>query len=290
MVNLYNKMITINESVYTAVLQGIVKETKSRAGQPQLIVGGDGSGKSFLLHRLYDSVSSEETFEPIWIDGRTVFSSKDILRGKYERRCILFVDDFQYYLRRTSNSEQFLLRGALSGEKAPILIASVNAVMPQLTSYGSAFFEGFRIHYLKLLSEDEIHLFADQASLPYERIIYLLKYLPRTPRSVLFACEIIKETESDRAAIELLVQCVSPLYQYKFSNLLPQQQRIMYFLSGETDGLRLSGLRKKTGQNAGNISPYLTQMIETGLITKEAKSARDGCYRIADPLFDLWLR
>ena len=282
--------MTINESVYTAVLKGILKETKNRAGQPQLIVGGDGSGKSFLLHRLYDAVASGETLEPTWIDGRTVFSSADILRGKYKRRRILFVDDFQYYLRRTTNSEQFVLRGALSGEKAPILVASVNAVMPQLTNYESAFFEGFRIHYLKPLSEEEIHHLAEQACLPHERIIFLLKYLPKTPWSFLFACEIIKETGSDSAAIDLLVQRVSPLYQYKFRNLLPQQQRIMCFLSGETEGLRLSGLRKKTGQNAGNISPYLTQMIEMGLIIKESKSARDGCYRIADPLFDLWLQ
>lgn len=63
----------------------------------------------------------------------------------------------------------------------------------------------------------------------------------------------------------------------------------MCALAGETEGLKLSDIRNITGQEAGKISPYITRMLETGLISKETQSIRGAHYRIADPLFNLWL-
>ena len=101
--------------------------------------------------------------------------------------------------------------------------------------------------------------------------------------------EIVYNSQTSEEDVSLLVKRISPLYQNIFDKLLPQQQRVMCALAGETEGLKLSDIRNITGQEAGKISPYITQMLENGLISKETQSTRGAHYRITDPLFNLWL-
>lgn len=282
----------INDVIFKAIMQRLEKETKGRVSQPQMIIGAPGSGKTFLLRRLLNAVSSLPAFETIWIDGRTVFSNNDIMQmvsDASENRCVLFVDDFHYYLKRTTYAEQFELRGILSKEDSPILIASAPSMMPQLTNYDAAFFEGFRVYYLRPISNEDLKTIIGGSSFNLKRADALMDYLPKTPQSVIIVFDIIKDSESEKDDLRLLLNRMSLKYQTIFDNLLPQQQRILCALSGEKEGIQLSGLREKTGQKPGTISPYLTQMLERGLISKESKSARGGYYRISDPLFDLWL-
>lgn len=290
MVSLSNRITASNEQVFKTALQTLQKEIKgNKAGQPQIIIGTQGSGKTFLMRMLFDAISTIPEKKPVWIDGRAVFSNEDILRVSNTGRSVLFVDDFNYYLRRATNAEQFALRGALSVKDGPILIASAPTVLPQLTNYGAAFFEGFRFLYLKPLSEKDYLALIGGTTLQRQRAKALFKYLPKTPGATLMVGNLLKESNSPEEDLRLLTKRISPLYQSKFDALLPQQQRILCALSGETKGLQLSGIRNKTGQETGKISPYLTQMLEGGLLSKETQSARGGIYRISDPLFELWL-
>ena len=279
----------INDVIFKTIMQRLGKESEGRTSQPQIIIGAAGSGKSFLMRQLFDAVSSLYRFEPVWIDGRTVFSNEDILRSGSDKRHVIFVDDFHYYLKRTSNAEQFELRGILSQGDGPILIASAPSMMPQLTNYDAAFFEGFRVYYLRTISNEDLEKIIQGTVHERKRAGELMKYLPKTPQSALTVYDIIKDSKSKKDDLILLVNRMSPLYQTIFDDLLPQQQRILCALSGETNGIQLSGLRIKTGQKTGTISPYLTQMLERGLISKETKTKRGGYYRITDPLFDMWL-
>lgn len=289
MENMSNNNPSCNEAVFKAILQDLEKDAKGRIGQPQLIVGSFGSGKTTIMRQLYDAVCSDSVLKPVWIDGRTVFSTDEILVGNEVPRSVLFVDDFNYYLQRVSSPQQYVLRGALSQKDAPILIASVPAIMPQLSNYGSAFFEGFRIHYLQPVSDDELRLIIDGTESQYERARALMAYLPKTPSAALMTRGIIMGSKSKSEDISILVKRMSALYQFKFDNLPPQQQRIMCALAGEDLGINLSALRDKTGQEASMLSPYITQMLDRGIITKEVKSTRGGVYRIADKVFSLWL-
>ena len=290
MANLFNSTPTFNEQVYKAALHTLQKDiTGGRACQPQMIIGIQGSGKSFLLRKLFVTVSKDSELHSVWVDGRAVFSNDDILRNSIEGRNVFFVDDFNYYLQRTSAEEQFALRGILSDKDGPILIASAPVVMPQLTSYNAAFFEGFRLLYLKPLSDKELMTIIGGTLQQQKRAANLFKFLPKTPGAAFMVSFLIRESNSPEDDIRLLSEQVSPLYQNVFDELLPQQQRILCALSGETNGLQLSGIRNKTGQETGKISPYLTQMLESGLLSKESRSVRGGVYRISDPLFELWL-
>ena len=287
--SLSNNGMLFNEAVFKAVLHDLEKETKGSAGQPQIIIGAPGSGKSFMLRQLFDTTSAHSGFMPTWIDGRTVFSNKDMLIMPDKGRCVLFVDDFHYYLQRTSNEEQFALRGILSETDGPVLVATAPAVMPQLTHYGAALFEEFRIHYLKPLSDNEFKLIIGGDATQLKRAKVLMAYLPKTPGASYMVKEIVYNSQTSEEDVSLLVKRISPLYQNIFDKLLPQQQRVMCALAGATDGLKLSDIRNITGQEAGKISPYITQMLESGLISKETQSTRGAPYRITDTLFNLWL-
>lgn len=290
MENLSDNRLLFNEVVFKAILQRIEKETKGRISQPQMIIGAPGSGKTFLLRRLFHEVSALSGFEPIWIDGRSVFSNADLIHPAAEKRYVLFVDDFHYYLKRTLNSEQFELRGLLSKEDSPILVASAPSLMPQLTDYKAAFFEGFRVYYLRPISKEDLRSIIRGSSLEIQRADALMNYLPKTPQSAYTVCEIIRNSESKENDLAALTQRMSPMFLATFDSLSSQQQRIICALSEETEGIQLSGLRDKTGQKTGTISPYLTQMLERGLISRESKSQRGGLYRISNPLFAMWLQ
>ncbi|MBR3080360.1 MAG: hypothetical protein IKH01_11215 [Prevotella sp.] len=290
MENLFNNSLMLNEEVFTAIMQRIKKGTKRRICEPQIIIGAPGSGKTVLLMRLFHAVYSLSSFRPIFLSGLSIFSNADLIPPATKMRCVLFVDDFHYYLKRTSNSEQFELRGLLSKEDSPILVAAVPSMMPQLTDYEAAFFEGFRVYYLNPISDESLKSIIRGTNEDLQRAHLLMNYLPKTPRSATIVREIIRNSEAKEDDLDALIQRMSPLYLAIFDALSPKQQRILCALSGATEGVQLSDLRRETGQDTGMISPYLTQMLERGLISKESKSKRGGFYRISNPLFDLWLQ
>lgn len=69
-----------------------------------------------------------------------------------------------------------------------------------------------------------------------------------------------------------------------------QAQKILSVLANMKDGGTLRDIRTATGQNSGDVSPYLKSMVDRGLIIKESKPQRGGRYFIADPLLKLWLQ
>ena len=287
----FNNPPMLNNAVFTIIIRHLERESQETVGQPHLIVGEHGSGKTTLLRRLFDEVSSQHTnFSAVWLDGRKLFTSNDIIESIGSGRVILFIDDFHYYLQRTPAEQHYLLRGALSAKGGPILIASVPTVPSQLTNYGAAFYDAFRIHYLKPLSADELERLVGTTGMRIERCHQLMEYLPKTVRSAVIVSDIVKRSHSSTEDIRLLKDHFSPLYQTRFDALPPQQQRILLALAGENEGLRLSGIRTKTGQEASAISPYLTLMMESGLLTRDSATLRGGLYKISDPLFNLWLQ
>lgn len=287
----FNNPPMLNNAAFTIIMRYLERESLETSGQPHLIVGEYGSGKSTLLRRIFDDVSSRYTsFSAIWLDGRKLFTSNDIIESIGSGRTILFIDDFHYYLQRTSSEQHYLLRGTLSAKGGPILIASAPTVPSQLTSYGSAFYDAFRISYLKPLSAEELDSVLGTAGSRVDRCHRLMEFLPQTVRSAFIVSNIVRRSHSSAEDLHLLKEHFTPLYKMRFDAIPPQQQRILLALAGENEGLRLSGIREKTGQESSSISPYLTLMIENGLLTRDSETLRGGSYKISDPLFSLWLQ
>lgn len=307
------EVLAINEEAYTALSSYLSKEDVTKTAQPNLIVGESGCGKTFLMKRLYGIVKENmgNTLHPIVIEGKSLFSTDDIwnqcalylnIEGgndsfdailKWQetnsRRVVLFVDNVQYYFERTDNTEQYGLRGKLNRSGAPIIIASSEKVLPAFTDYDAAFFDGFKITYLKPLTISVVKEIKD-GGYDINRLEKIMADMPKTARSMFIAMGILDKSEDSTNDLAFLSDYFFSHYQEKFDVTSTQTQRILSALSQSDSGFTLSEIREITGQGNGKISPYLKLMIDQKLISKEAKTSRGGIYSIVDPLFKLWLR
>lgn len=306
-------ILAVNEDVYTSLINYLLKEDASKTAQPNLIVGESGSGKTFLMKRLCGRIIADmnETLYPVVIEGKALYSTDDIwsqcvLQLNIEqgqdyfdtilkwqelnsKRVVLFIDNIQYYFERTNNVEQYGLRGKLNRKGAPILIASSEKILPAFTDYSAAFFDGFKITYLKPLSISSIENFS-KGQYDITRLERIMSYMPKTIRSFFIGIDIIDKSDDTEKDLTFLLDYFYSYFQERFNVLSIQMQRILSALSQTDSGLTLSELRDKTRQENGKISPYLKLMANQGLINKEAKTLRGGVYSIMDPLFKLWLQ
>ena len=307
------ELLAINEDVYTSLTNYLLKEEISKTAQPNLIVGESGSGKTFLMKRLCATIKEDmgSKLYPIVIEGKSLFSTDDIwlqcvlhlkIEQSYDcfetilkwqelnsKRIVLFVDNIQYYFERTDNAEQYALRGRLNRAFSPILIASTEQVLPAFTEYDAAFFDGFKITYLKPLSISTIEGFT-KGIYDLVRLEKIMSYMPKTIRSMFVATEIMDKSDDSENDLHFLSDYFYSYYQKKFDGITVQMQRILLVLSQTDTTLSLSEIREATGQENGKISPYLKLMIDQKIIDKDAKTLRSGEYYISDPLFKLWLR
>ena len=89
--------------------------------------------------------------------------------------------------------------------------------------------------------------------------------------------------------LEKLVDCFHLYYQAKYDASVIQIQRLLSVLAMADEGLALKEIREMTGQENGQISPYLKMMADQTIVERMAKNQRGAKYRIIDPLFRLWL-
>ncbi len=306
-------ILPVNVDVYTSLTNYLSKEDNTKTAQPNLIVGESGSGKTFLMKRLYGRIKDDmaNILFPIIIDGKSLFSTDDIWNQcalylnidggndcfetilKWQeinsKRVVLFIDNIQYYFGRTDNTEQYGLRGKLSRSGAPIIIASSEMVLPAFTKYDAAFFDGFKINYLKPLSISNVKTITCGVY-DIKRLENLMAYMSKTIRSMFIAIEILEKSNDSANDLVFLSDYFFSHFKEKYDMTSMQMQRILSALSQKDSGLTLSEIRKITRQENGKISPYLKLMADQRLINKKSKSLRGGIYYIIDPLFKLWLR
>lgn len=286
--------VLINNDIFTSIFNYLLKEDRDKIAQPNLIIGENGSGKTSLLKRMYFSIeNSGKQLKPVFIEGKELFSTDDIWKfcslQDDSCRTVLLIDNIQYYFERTDNTEQYNLRGKLNKAGAPILIATSDKVLPAFTDYESAFFEGFKISYIRPFVVTDYSMFVGHGT-DMVRLENLMSYLPKTPRSVQIAAKIIEDSASLETDIMLLIDYFSFYYQAKYDGYVVQIQRILSAIARAEDGVSLQEIRQMTGQDNGKISPYLKLMADRKIIDKTSKTQRGGIYTIADPLFRLWLQ
>lgn len=305
-------VLDVNTDTLSLLENGLSNEDPSRAAQARMIVGEFGSGKTFLLARLFQSVKTGmlEQLVPVVIEGKRVFSSDDIWsecarmldsqdipdydgilnwQAKSNKRILLLLDDIGYYFRRSEKADQYALRGKLNKAGAPIIVASCDKVLPAITDYDAPFFDGFRLHYLKPI---QISSFLNTSDFDYDssRMERMMTYLPSTIRSLIVAREIIRKSEDRNKDLICLVDHFHMYFKEVFDSLSVQTQRLLICLASADSGLTLAGIRNAVHQDNGRISPYLKLMTDSKLIRKDSKTQQGNLYTVSDPLFKRWIQ
>lgn len=226
------------------------------------------------------------------------------ITGGSGRRPVLLVDNLQIVFARLEKGQQHSLRELLMRPGSPILVGASPSPPPQTLDYGAAFYDQFKVHYLRPLDESEmravlVHL-ADAAQrndvrqrvLQHPARLTVLRQLtggnPRTTLTLffLYAEDFAPNVFGD---LEGLLDRVTPLYKARFEELTPQQQVIASAIANHWDPITAAVLADSTGLPASTISAQLDRLEKTGVIERtELFGQASTGYQLAERFFNIW--
>lgn len=283
-------ILNINDKIFNIVLSDIDKGTSSEIPQPIVIVGADGSGKSTLLLQLYNA-TIQSGHAAIWLDGRSIFSVKDITsHAGIKSNSVIFVDDIDFFFTRCSYEEQYELRSLLFNEGAPMLIGTVEKILPAFSEYKAPFFEGLKLIYIPPVTLDSNNGISFSNPKEKERAQKLLQLLPKTIRSVETIKDIIRNNSNTQLDIPELVSEFAPQYKQMYQSLPTYSQHILSAIGNTSaPGKLLSEIREATGLPTSVLSIYLRNLCAAGFLTVDKSIKKRYRYIVKDPLFGEWL-
>lgn len=278
--------LTVNEDVFNAVRSEIEHNNIGDSiPQPIIVIGNEGFGKTTLLRRLYKVCMGKHI---VWIDGRSLFSTADIIeRHNLTNDSLLFIDDMDFYFTRCSYEEQFRLRRFLYNEGAPMLIATASRVLPALAEYDAPFFEGLKIIYLNPVSKDDISLLFDGKAL--ERAVSMFDLMSPAVKSVGIIYNIIKLNNNSQTDKDILLSIFSDRYKNLYQRLPANSQNILNTLASNDNGMSIAEIRENSGLPTNVLTAYLKRLRDLGIITADKSIKRNTIYVLKDRLFRIWL-
>lgn len=275
---------TVNTAAFNAVCGEIDGNNGSSIPQPVLIIGQEGSGKTSLLRRI---MTKYPDLHFVWIDGRFIFSSTDIIR-QVSDDSVLVIDNLDYFLERCSYEEQFRLRRFLYNEGAPMMIASVSRLSLALTEYKAPFFEGLKKIHLPPITIDDILCLFDEKS--KARVTSMFKLVPSTINSVEIISQIIKSNFNPEKDTDLLLSYYSGRYKYIYIGVPTTSQHILNILGNSDSGMTIPEIRAISGLASGILTSYIKNLRKQDIVSVDKTIKRKSKYFIKDPLFRLWLK
>ena len=233
------------------------------------------------------------------------------------RRPVLFIDNFNLLLSRCRDKDH-MLRGYFTRSGAPVLVAA-SLVYPQEVpvqvaeskknprrpeDYGSAFYDGFKPHYLGPLDLKEIREViiqlarafgrpevANQVYQQQARLAALRDLTGGIPRTAvllfeLFAAGFSEDTFDD---LESLLDSVTPLYQSRLDQLSDQGKTIVGVLARHWAPITKRDIGEASRIPDGSISPQLGRLRDQGFVEEVPVygTSRTG-YQIAERFFNIW--
>lgn len=220
------------------------------------------------------------------------------------QRPVLLVDNLQLVFERLDAGQQHSLRELLMRPGSPILVGASPSPPPPTQDYGAAFYDHFKVHYLRPLDESEmrellLHLAevverddVRQRVLQHPARLKVLRQLtggnPRTTLTLffLYAEDFAPSVFGD---LEGLLDRVTPLYKARFEELTPQQQVVASAIANHWDPITSADLSSAAGLPAGTISSQLDRLEKTGFVerTELFGESRTG-YQLAERFFNIW--
>ncbi len=221
-----------------------------------------------------------------------------------KRRPILLVDNLQIVFERISSAQQHVLREVLMRPGCPILVSASPSSPPESQDYGAAFYDHFKVHYLRPLEVEEmkalmLHL-AEISQRPnvrdrilqHPQRLQVLRQLtggnPRTTATLffLYAEDFAPSVFGD---LENLLDRVTPLYKARFEELSTQQQVIASAIANHWDPVTSRKLSEITGLPMTGISPQLDRLEKTGFLERVSLFEQSSTgYQIAERFFNVW--
>jgi tetratricopeptide (TPR) repeat protein len=220
------------------------------------------------------------------------------------KRPVLLVDNLQLVFERIEPIQQHALRELLMRPGSPILVGASPSPPPESQDYGAAFYDHFKIHYLRPLSADDMReLMLKLAEITGEadvrnkvlahpeRLKTLRELTGGNPRTMvmLFFLYVEDFSPSVFADLENLLDRVTPLYKARIEELAEQQQVVVSAVADHWAPVTARTLSEATGLPMASISGQLDRLEKTGFVEKvEIFGQSSAGYQIAERFFNVW--
>jgi len=220
------------------------------------------------------------------------------------KRPVLLVDNLQLVFERIAKNEQHVLREVLMQPGSPILVGASPSPPPESQDYGAAFYDHFKIHYLRSLSADEMRDLLlklaettgrgdvrDKVLAHPERLKTLRDLTGGNPRTVVTLFFLYAEDFSPSvfADLENLLDRVTPLYKARIEELAEQQQVVVSAVADHWAPLTARALSGATGLPMASISAQLDRLEKTGFVEKvDIFGQSSAGFQIAERFFNVW--
>ena len=242
--------------------------------------------------------------------GRDDALARDVLESFLQaaaatgRRPVLLVDNLQIVFERLTAEEQHSLREVLMRPGCPVLVGASPSPLSASQDYGAAFYDHFKVHYLRPLALEEmrsvmLHLakavgrddVRQRVVNHPERLAVLRQLTGGNPRTTVTLFFLYAEDFSPNVFgdLENLLDRVTPLYKAIFEELSPQQQVLASAIANHWDPVTARMLAENTGLAPSQISPQLDRLEKLGFIEKvELFNTASTGYQIAERFFNVW--
>lgn len=223
------------------------------------------------------------------------------------KRPVLLVDNLQLVFERIAPIERHALRELFMQPGSPILIGASPSPPRESQDYGAAFYDHFKIHYLRSLSDDEMRgLMLSLAEITRrpdvrkkvladpQRLKTLRDLTGGNPRTVailffLYAEDFSPGATSAFADLQNLLDRVTPLYKARIEELAEQQQVVVSAVADRWAPITARALSETTGLPMASISAQLDRLEKTGFVDKvEIFDQSSAGYQIAERFFNIW--
>jgi tetratricopeptide (TPR) repeat protein len=220
------------------------------------------------------------------------------------KRPVLLVDNLQLVFERIAPVEQHALRELLMRPGSPIVFGASPSPPPETQGYGAAFYDHFKVHYLRALSADEMRELmlrladsTDRADVRKnviahpERLKTLRDLTGGNPRTVVALFFLYAEDFSPSvfADLENLLDRVTPLYKARIEELAEQQQVLVSAIADAWAPITARAIAEATGLPVASISAQLDRLEKIGFVEKvEIFDQSSTGYQIAERFLNVW--
>lgn len=266
--------------------------------------GDDETGKR--IDEIVRTLQSHKSGGNEIIDPATDAELKAFLdvAEKLGKRPVLLVDNLQLVFGRIESIEQHALRELLMRPGSPILIGASPSTPPEVVDYKAAFYDYFKIHYLKPLSVDEMRAFIvklaensgrgdirDKVIESPGRIKSLRELTGGAPRTAATLFHIYAEDFSTGvfADLENLLDRVTPFYKSVIEELSDQQQVVVSAIAEHWAPITARELAESTRLPIAGVSAQLDRLEKSGFLEKvEIFGQKSVGFQIAERFFNIW--
>ncbi|MBS9766716.1 MAG: ATP-binding protein [Flavobacteriaceae bacterium] len=249
-----------------------------------------------------------ETFEKVtYHEEEYANDTYRVLEQKLQeknKQLVLFVDNFNDLLEKFSKQDVYVLRDILMNKPSIRLVASNPTLTIDITDYQKPLYEFFKQFQLKALKQKEVITLLQTLAERHqaqERIEEIIKNSPErintlrilsggVPRTIamLFNIFVEEQTQSTIQDLYKLLDEVTPLYKHRMDDLKPNQQKIVYEVAMNWDGISVKELAEKAKMESKTVSAQLNLLSKNQIIEKIPTETKNNFYRLQERFLNIW--